>query len=128
MAPALAAKQRLVRREDEGHVDRDTVGGECVRGLEALLAERDLDDDVLVQLGQRAALGDHAVGVFGHNLGRSRAAGQVADPLDDVARITLLLREQRGVRGGAGENAPLGDLLNLCDRSGVDEDPQVVLR
>ena len=53
-------EQRLVRREDERHVHRDAVGGQRVRRLEALLAERDLDDDVLVELAQRAALGDHA--------------------------------------------------------------------
>ena len=95
------------------------------RGGQALARERDLHDHVLVQRGQRAALLDHAGGVVGDHLGAHRAADEVADAAHDVARVALLLGEQRGVRGGAGEDAPGGDLLHLGDRPGVYEEPHV---
>ena len=116
-------QQRLVGREDERHVDRDAVGRELVGRRQPLLAERDLHRDVLVQLAQRPALGDHPGGVLGDDLGRDGSADQLADALDDVARVAVLLRQERRVGGRTGEDAPAGDLLDLGDRSGVDEEP-----
>ena len=48
--------------------------------------------------------------------------------LHDVARIAVLLGEQRGVGRRAGEDPPLRDLLDLCDGSGVDEKPHAASR
>ena len=50
---------------------------------------------------------------------------QIADAADDVARVAVLLGEQRRVGGGAGQDAPGGDLLDLGDGPGVDEEPHV---
>ena len=97
--------------------------GQRARGGQALARERDLHDHVLVQRGQRPALVDHAGGVVGDDLGAHGAADDVADPAHDVAGVAVLLREQRGVRGRAGQDAPGRDLLHLGDRSCVYEEP-----
>ena len=92
-------------------------------GRQALLAERHLDGDVLVQLAKRAPLSDHAVGVLRDDLGRDRATHQVADPADYLAGVPLFLRQERRIGRGAGQNAPGGDLFHLGNAPGVDEQP-----
>src|SRR4029078_12470533 len=59
----------------------------------------------------------------GDDLGGDRTADQIAYALDDLSRIALLLCQQGGIRGGAGENPPGCDLLDLGDTPGVDEQP-----
>ena len=77
---------------------------------------------MLVQLGEGAALRHHAGWIAGDDLGGHRTVNEVADPANDVARIAILLREQRGVRGRAGENSPARDLLDLRDGARVNEE------
>src|SRR5690606_21978751 len=62
------------------------------------------------------------------DLRRHGAPDELTDPLDDVAGLAVLLRKERWIGRGAGENAPLGDLLDFGDAPGVDENPHVVLR
>jgi hypothetical protein len=78
---------------------------------------------MLVQGVQRAALGDHRLRLARDDLGRHRAADDVADAADDLAGVAVLLGEQRRVGGGAGQDAPARDLLHLGDGPGVDEEP-----
>ncbi len=118
------SQERLVGAEDEGHVDWDPLGRKRVGGLQALLAEGHLHGHVLVKLAQRAPLRDHAGRVLRDDLGRDRTADEVADPLDDVPRIAVLLRQQRWIGGRPGQDAPARDLLHLGDAPGVNEKAQ----
>src|SRR6185437_15615950 len=56
------------------------------------------------------------------DLGGGGPVDQVTDPADDVAGLALLLCEQRGVRGGAGEDPPAGDLLDFLDGPRIYEE------
>jgi hypothetical protein len=117
----LDRQDRLRRREHERLVDRDPVGGELARGLETRGRERHLHDHAVVERRERTPLGDHLARVVRDDLGRGRPVHQLADAPDGVARVTLLLGEQRGVGGRAREHSPGRDLLDLGHRSGVDE-------
>jgi hypothetical protein len=48
----LGREEPLVRGEDQGAVGLDALVGEAAHRLEALLAHRDLDDDVRGELGE----------------------------------------------------------------------------
>jgi hypothetical protein len=92
------------------------------RGLEAVRAERDLDDHVLVDGADGDALGDHPVGiVLRDDLGGRGSPDDLGDALDRVTGVAFGLGEERRVGGRAGEHAPTGDLLDLGNGSGVDE-------
>ncbi len=96
---------------------------EAAHGLEAFLAHRHLDDDVRRELGEVAALGEHAVDVLGDDLGRDRSGRDLADLLEDlvVGRAADLGVEGR-VRRDAVEDAPPRGGPDLFDVGGVEED------
>src|SRR5215210_4779347 len=94
---------------------------ELARGGEPLRGERDLHDHAVVESGQRTTLGDHLAGVLRDDLSRDRSVHQLADAPDALARLAVLLREQRRIGGRAGQHAPGRDLLDLGYGSCVDE-------
>ena len=85
------------------------------------LAERHLDDDVLVDGGQLAAFPNHALGVGRHDLGADRALHQIADRLERRTRVAAFLRHQRRVRGDAVDDPERNKGLDLLDVAGIDE-------
>ena len=121
MAPALAASQRLRRREDQRHVDAQAFRRQRLAGLHAVLGERHLDDDVLVDAGEIASLAHHARGVGGHDLGADRALDDLADLLEDLAIVAGLLGQQRRIGRHAVEDAERGERLDLLQVAGVDK-------
>src|SRR4029079_9974158 len=119
----LRCEQALVGREDQGAVRLDRLGGEAAHRLEALLAHRDLDDDVGGELRERPTLLEHALDVLGDDLGGDGPWRDLADLLEDrvVARAADL-RVEGWVRRDAVEDAPAGDGPDLVDVGGVEED------
>jgi hypothetical protein len=99
----------------------------CLNGsvdrLEAFLAHRHLDDDVGRQLREVATFLQHAIDVFGHDLGADRARGDAAD-LDQhfVVALAARLGEQRRVGRHAVEHAPARRGADLIDLGGIQKD------
>ena len=68
----LRREEPLVGREDERAVGLDALSAKRRDRLQALLAHRHLDHDVRRELGEGAALGEHALDVLGDDLGADR--------------------------------------------------------
>src|SRR3990172_4893158 len=121
--PGLGGQQALVGGEDERAVGLDAFLGEAVDGLQALLAHRHLDHDVGRQLGEVAALAQHALDVVGDDLGADRAGGDAAD-FDQHLVVCLAARpgEERRVGRHAIEHAPARCGADLFDVGRVQED------
>jgi len=81
----------------------------------------DLDDDVLVELRELAALLDHLVRLGRRDLEGDRAVDEGEDVLDDLGPLAARLRDERRVRRDAVENAPRSRLANLFDVRGIEE-------
>ena len=118
----LGGEQALVRREDQRAVGLDALGPEALDRLEAVLRHRDLDHDVVRELREVPALGEHAVDVVRDDLGRHGPRREGADLLEDlVVRLPLDPRVQRRVRRHAVDDAPPDAGPDLFDVGGVEE-------
>ena len=111
-------QKRLRHAEAQRHVHRDALGGQRVRGCQALDHGGDLHDDVRRDHGQLAAVGHDLVARHGHGFGGHRAVGadDVADALHVVVEVVELaadFRVQRGVGGDAGQGAPACGLFDF---------------
>ena len=73
----------MIRAEDERAVCLDALVREARNCLEAVLAHRNLDDDVGRELGEMPALFEHPLDVVGDDLGRYRPGRDLADLLED---------------------------------------------
>ena len=96
-------------------------GRQRLARLDAVLGERHLDDDVLVDGGEVAAFANHAGRVGGHDFGADRSLHGLADLLEDLAVVAALLRQQRRVGGHAVEDAERGERFDVLQVAGVDE-------
>ena len=121
-APTLAAMQRLRRREDQRDVDAMPSPDSALQRLHAVARERHLDDDVLVDLRELAALGDHAGRVGRDDLGAHRALHEPADLLEDRARVAALLRQQRRIGRDAVDDAERHQRFDFLEIAGIDEE------
>ena len=75
-SPGLCRQEGLEGGEAEGHVDANSLIPKSTAGFQPVLGERDLDDDVRVDLRQIAALRDHLLRVGRRDLGRDQRPEQ----------------------------------------------------
>ena len=118
----LRRHESLIRREDQGAVCLDPLGGEAADCLKAGRSESDLYDDVWSDLREGETLLDHAVGIITDDFCRYWALGEAADLLEDLLVRAANLRVERRVRGHAVNDAPLNASLDLFNVSGVQEE------
>ena len=100
-------EERLIGREDEGHVDFDAFGGQGVTSLEAFHRHRNLDDHVLVDAGDFAAFADHAFSIGGGRFDFA-ADGAVDDGCDfgyDLFEVAAFFGDEGGIGGDAADDA-----------------------
>jgi hypothetical protein len=105
--PAKVTDNRFLMDSDPTYLDR----------LQALLGDRDLDDDVLVDLCQLARLAHHSLGVGCDDLCADGSVDDLGDLADHADKILALTRDQRGVGGNAADDAKVvcaADLLYVC--------------
>ena len=112
-APTLAANSACVGEKISVTLTRMPSPDERLGGLDALARERHLHDDVLVDRRELAALGDHAGRVGRDDLGAHRPLHELADLLDDRARVAALLRQQRRIRRDAVDDAERHQRLDV---------------
>ena len=107
VAPASAVSSAWVGAEDERHVDRDALARQLLR-VASRPASQNGTLTTMCSCSVRSAWPsrDHRRGVARDDLGRRRAVDEIADALDRLARIAVLLGQQRRVGGRAGEDAP----------------------
>ena len=118
----LGREQRLGRREAQGDVDLNAFAGERPARLQTVPDQRQLDADVGGELGEPAALGQHAIVGRGGDLRADRAIDQGADLLDHLEEAAPGLGDQRRIGGHAIEQAAGGQLRDLRDVGGIDEE------
>ena len=114
----------LVGREDERHIDFDAFCGQGVTCLEAFHGHRDLDDHVLVDPGDFAALADHAFGVGGRRLDFA-ADGSVDDGCDlgyDLLEVAAFFGDEGRVGGDAADDAHVVGFADVVHVGCVQEE------
>src|SRR5437667_162195 len=79
----LGGQEGLARRETQRDIDLDPFRRQCLAGFQALRDQRDLDHDVLMDLGEVLALFDHRIGFDADDLGADRAVHDRADFLEE---------------------------------------------
>src|SRR5437870_970450 len=87
----LGGQEGLARRETQRDIDLDPFRRQCLAGFQALRDQRDLDHDVLMDLGEVLALFDHRIGFDADDLGADRAVHDRADFLEEVLETTPFL-------------------------------------
>src|SRR5438128_5285912 len=118
----LRGEQRLRRREAERHIDADAFARERLARADAVARQRHLHHHVLIDLRDVAPLAQHAGVVGRRHLAADGTFHDVANPLQVLAEIARLLREERRIRRDAVEDAERGDRFDVLDAAGVDED------
>ena len=94
----FGGEQRLRRRVAARGAHGDLILREQTRHAQAVRARRQLDDDVLAELGELARLLVHALGVAGERLDADRAVRQRRELAHRAAIV-----EARGLCGAVGE-------------------------
>lgn len=100
-------EQSLVGREDERHIDFDAFGGQGMTRLESFHGHRNLDDHILVDLGDLASFADHAFGVGGGRFDFA-ADGAVDDGGDlgyDLLEIAPFFGDEGRIGGDSANDA-----------------------
>ena len=97
--------QRLVGREAESHVDHVTFARQNLTGFQPVPCQRQLDGDVVGDLRELAAFGDHRVGFQRHNFGRDGTVDEVTDFLGHFEDVAARFQDQGGVGGHAIDHA-----------------------
>src|SRR5439155_10852200 len=118
----LGGQEGLARRETQRDIDLDPFRRQCLAGFQALRDQRDLDHDVLMDLGEVFALFDHRVGFDADDLGADRAVHDRADFLEEVLETTPFLGHYRWIGGHAVQDAPAGRFLDFFRVAGVQKD------
>ena len=119
----LRSEQRLRGGEAQGDVDGRAPGAQAAAGLETVPCQGDLDDDIGVEAGQAAALGDHAVGVDGGDLGADGAARNGgADVCERPVEGTARSGDERRVGGHPVDETGGGEIADFVYIGGVDEE------
>jgi hypothetical protein len=93
-------------------------------GAESILGERNLHNDVVVNLRETLPLGNHSGGVDRDNLGGDGSVHRLTDLKEDLFRLPPVgyLREERGVRRDPVNQAGFSGPLDLGDLGGVEKD------
>src|SRR6185312_595283 len=104
--PGLGSQDRLPGGKAQGHVHPDAFAAEHGTRSDAVPGQWHLHHDVFVDLGQLAALGEHALGVGGYHLSADVAVDDIADLADLLVNWYSLFGDQRRVGGDAVHNAP----------------------
>ena len=85
--PGLGRQQRLIGRETQGNVHHPAFAGQDLAGFETVPCQRELDRDVIANLGQLAAFGDHCIRFKRHNFGADRPGDQFANLAGDFDNV-----------------------------------------
>ena len=122
VAPTFAAMKRLRRREHQRDVDLLSFGRQRLARLHAVLRERHLDDDVLVDGSQLATLPNHAVEVGGDDFRARRAFHDLTDLLQDGFVIATLFGEQRRVGRDPVDDAERHQRFDFFQIAGINKE------
>ena len=93
----LGRQKRLIGRETQRHVDHLAFARQHLARLETIPCQRHFDSDVVRDLSQLAALGDHVFRLQCHDLGADRTLDQVTDLLGHFKNIATGFLDQRRV-------------------------------
>ena len=109
------------RREAQGHIDANSLGGQRLTGFQSFGNQRDLDNNVLVNLRQVLPLLDHRIGLDADDFSADRPIHDRANLFQEVFEASAFFGDQRRVRGDAIEHAPTCRLFNLFCIAGIQE-------
>ena len=118
----LGGEEGLGRAEAERDVDLGAFIGERAADLEAVPGEGDLDGDVLGDLGEVPAFGQHLVMADGCHLGADGALDQVADLGHDLQEVAAALGDEGGVGGHTVDQTALRQVPDLGHVRRIDEE------
>src|SRR5262249_829351 len=118
----LRREQRLGWRENEGHVDANALARQRLAGTDPVSRQRHLYDHVLINRGDLVPLPHHAGEVGRGHFAAHRTLDDVADFLQDLMELALLLRKERRIRRHSIENTECGEGLDVLDAAGIDKD------
>ena len=114
--------------EHQRHVHGDALFGKRARCGQTLDAHGNLDDHVVGQRRELAALFDHAVAVLGGDLAAHRTVHQLAN-LGQVSLEILQFAADPGIEarvgGDAGQRAPRCDLFDFRKVGRIEEELHV---
>jgi len=117
----LGGEERLVCGEHQRAVGADFLLPAVVQGLEALDGHRDFHHHVLVPAVVFLGLLLHPLEFRGSYL-RTHAGDEFAHLHDRLFEVLPLLGNERRVRRDSIEHAPRGDLCDLINVSGIEEE------
>ena len=98
-------KKRLCGGKYQGNIGLYALCGKLLAGLQALLAHRELDNDVLVDCGKGKGFLYHFIRFKGNNLGGDRAVYDLGDLGNYLLKVTSFL-------GDKGMSATLAVSIN----------------
>src|SRR4029453_9318707 len=109
-------------REAERHVDANALARQRLARLDAVARQRHLDHHVGVDLRDIVPLLHHAGKIGRRHLSAYRTLDYLTDFLQVLAVIARLFDEQRRVGRDAVDDADVGQLLDVRDVPGIDEE------
>src|SRR6056297_411661 len=115
-------QKRLIGRKTQGHVHHATLAGQNLARLQAIPGQRHLDRDVVRDLGQFAALCDHAVRIQRHGFCRDGAGDHVADLFRHFLDVATRLHDQRRVRRDTVDHAQFVQFPDRIDICGIHKE------